>query len=76
MANSMDPNLIPALAPPAGEIPDFHSPMSSAQRSVIVASVVTLSIASLALVLRMYTRALIVRKISLDDCTLKSSSRM
>jgi len=61
-------NLISALTPPDGEVSNFHSPISSAQVKVIAASAITFGTATLTLLLRMYTRIWLVRKVSLDDC--------
>ena len=64
----------PAMSPPAGVIPDFdHAP----NLDIYVAMTITLCIifATLAVLLRMYTKVFILRVLAWEDCRFTSTSR-
>lgn len=54
-------------SPPPGVTPNFINPESQGHLVVIVAAI-TLTFAVLAVLMRIYTRALIVRRLGWDDC--------
>jgi hypothetical protein len=54
------------MPPPEGVIPNFYH-KTDLQRTVIVVYCVTFAIASLALTMRLYTRAFIVKNAGLDE---------
>ncbi|KAL9620398.1 MAG: hypothetical protein Q9160_005098 [Pyrenula sp. 1 TL-2023] len=57
---------IPAAMPPPGVMPDFNSPDNYKHRNIILHSVV-LAISTVAVLVRLYTRAVIKRSIGVDD---------
>ena len=62
-------NSIPALAPPDGVVSDFDHPESRGHIFVIVATLL-LALMVVFFVNRIYTKVLIVRHFSWDDCEL------
>lgn len=56
------------MPPPAGVTPNFHQ-QTNLQHTLIVVYSVTFGLASLALALRIYTRAFIVKNSGLDERT-------
>lgn len=56
-----------AVAPPSGITPDFENPTSRAGR-LLAANVACLVIATIFVVLRLYTNIFLVRVIGWDDC--------
>jgi hypothetical protein len=58
---------MPAAPPPPGHIPDFNSPDNYKQRNIILHTVV-LSFTTVAVFIRVYTRAIIKKNFSVDDC--------
>ena len=64
----------PAMSPPAGVIPDFdHAP----NLDIYVAMTITLCVifATLAVLLRIYTKVFILRVLAWEDCRFISTSR-
>ncbi|KAF2816618.1 uncharacterized protein BDZ99DRAFT_494414 [Mytilinidion resinicola] len=57
-----------AIAPPPGVTPHFHGPMNDKQKQVATAASVNMALSTLFLVLRLYTRGIIVRSFGSDDC--------
>lgn len=57
----------PAMSPPAGVIPNFHNPPNL---DVFVALTIALCVtfATLAVLLRMYTKVFILRALAWEDC--------
>lgn len=64
----------PAMSPPAGVIPNLHDP---ANLDVYVALTITLCVAfaTVAVILRMYTKVFILRVLAWEDCGFYSLSR-
>jgi hypothetical protein len=62
--------IVGAMPAPEGVTPDFSLTMTTVQHKFIVVYSITFGIAVFLLVLRLYTRAFIVRALGLDDCTL------
>ena len=58
----------PAGSPPPGVIPNFVDP-PSIYPQIIVTLVLTLSISTLALVIRTYTKLRVIKAWHLEDCT-------
>jgi hypothetical protein len=63
MASTTEVGVMPA---PAGVTPDFHH-TTSVQISFITVFAVTFALATIALVLRVYTRAFVVKSLGLDE---------
>lgn len=63
--------IVGAMPPPEGVTPDFSLTMTTVQHKFIVVYSITFGIAVLLLLLRLYTRAFIVRSLGLDDCMLR-----
>ena len=64
----------PAMSPPAGVIPDFdHAP----NLDIYVKTTITLCVifATLAVLLRMYTKVFILRALAWEDCRFTFTSR-
>jgi hypothetical protein len=61
--------IVGALPPPPGVIPNFEHPESRRNRNV-VAMAILLPLATLVLALRLYIRRVIVRSMGSDDCKL------
>ena len=57
----------PALAPPAGVIPNFQNP-DNLNNFVIPTITLCLTFTTVAVGIRMYTKAFIIRNTALDDC--------
>lgn len=57
----------PAAMPPPGMTPDFDSPDNYKHQNVILHSVV-LSFTTVAVLVRLYTRAVIKKSFGIDDC--------
>ena len=57
----------PAAQPPAGTIPNLVDPPNELSTGRAV-SIVTLVLCTLALILRLYTKAYVIRKINAADC--------
>ena len=57
----------PGLQPPEGVIPNFTNP-PSLENIQIAATVVCIALATLATVLRMYTKMFIIKAIGWEDC--------
>lgn len=64
----------PAMSPPAGVVPNLHDP---ANLDVYVALTITLCVAfaTVAVLLRMYTKVFILRALAWEDCEFNSVSR-
>ncbi|KAF2496759.1 hypothetical protein BU16DRAFT_341033 [Lophium mytilinum] len=56
-----------AIAPPPGVTPHFHGPMNDKQKQVATTASVTMALSTLFLVLRLYTRGVIVKSFGSDD---------
>lgn len=58
---------IPALAPPAGVVPNLANPEN---QNVTIYAVLTISlfVTTLAVMTRIYTKAYVIRKIGWEDC--------
>jgi hypothetical protein len=63
----MDPNQMPAAPPPPGSMSDFNSADNYKHRNIVLHTVV-LAITTVAVVIRVYTRAAIKRNFGVDDC--------
>ena len=57
----------PAMSPPAGVIPNFHDP-PNLDSFVALTLTLCLSIVTLAIALRMYTKVFILRVLAWEDC--------
>lgn len=57
----------PALAPPPGVVPNLTNPPESVVASYMVTSL-TIAIATLAVLVRMYTRIFITKQVGFADC--------
>lgn len=57
---------IGVVVPPAGVVPDFKG-QSSLQRSLIILVSITFALATLFLLIRLYTSAVILKELVLDD---------
>ena len=57
----------PALPPPPGVIPDFQDPFSLRPYHNVAASL-AISFSGFFLILRLYTKARIIRHFNLEDC--------
>ena len=57
----------PAMSPPPGVLPDFHNPSNL---NVFVALTISLCVtfATVAVLLRMYTKVFILRALAWEDC--------
>ena len=57
----------PAMSPPPGILPDFHNPPNL---NIFVALTITLCVtfATVAVLLRMYTKVFILRALAWEDC--------
>lgn len=62
--------ITPALAPPQGVTPDFRNPYSILPL-VQITLVICIGVSSLFVILRLYTRLLIVRAHGWEDCELE-----
>ena len=58
---------IPALAPPAGVVPNFVNPENQ-NVTIYVVLTISISVTMLAVMTRIYTKAYIIRKIGWEDC--------
>lgn len=56
----------PLMPPPPGETPDFDGE-SDRQRAIVAVFAVTFTLATIATVLRFYTRVYILKVVSLDE---------
>ncbi|KAH8882982.1 hypothetical protein GQ53DRAFT_831171 [Thozetella sp. PMI_491] len=63
---AMDPTQVPAAMPPPGFTSDFNSPDNYKHQNIILHSVV-LTVTTLALLVRLYTRAVIKKNVGVDD---------
>lgn len=61
------PDMVGAMPPPPGVVPDFVSPVSRAKMDTILHAI-CLAVVTVFLVLRIYTRKFISRWLSWDDC--------
>lgn len=64
MANS---TIIPAMEPPPGQVSNFIDPPYCGAKFVVV-NCVFLPMALIALIVRTWTRVVVVRSVSWDDC--------
>lgn len=55
-----------SMAPPDGVIPNYENPYKATSLLVIVG--IFLPLATVTMVIRMYTRAIISAKVAFDDC--------
>ncbi|KAI1778531.1 hypothetical protein F4818DRAFT_456328 [Hypoxylon cercidicola] len=65
----MDPNLTPALMPPAGVASNLNEPNAIMPMRIAV-SVIVLLLCFIGVTLRTYTRVAILKKFNLEDCAL------
>lgn len=65
----MSSTIVGAMPPPPGVVPDFSLTRTTVQEKFIVVYSVTLAIAIVFLLLRLYTRGVIVHGFGADDCT-------
>ncbi|KAI0116200.1 hypothetical protein F4776DRAFT_666522 [Hypoxylon sp. NC0597] len=61
-----DPTQVPAAAPPPGTTSDFNSPDNYKHQNIILHSIV-LTITTIAVLVRLFTRAVIKKNIGIDD---------
>lgn len=66
----MDLENTPAMAAPPGETTDLDGPMTSVQRDFIIISSGVTAGATIAVALRMWIRAVVVKHVGLDGCKL------
>jgi hypothetical protein len=66
-AMTMDPSKLPAVPPPPGVVPNFNNPDNYKHHNIVLHTVV-LTITSVAVLVRLYTRAIIKKKFGVDDC--------
>lgn len=59
--------IVGVILPPPGVIPDFEHPESRGYQ-IILANAILFPLVTLFVVLRIYTRAIIVRNVGSDDC--------
>ena len=59
--------IVGALPPPPGVIPDFEHPASRGYQ-IVIATAILYPLATFILCLRLYTRAILVRSMGSDDC--------
>jgi hypothetical protein len=71
----VDLSQVPAATPPPGVTPDFDNSDNYKQDNIILHSVV-LSFTTVAILVRLYTRAVIKRSFGIDDCESGSSSHI
>ncbi|KAI9885609.1 MAG: histone deacetylase [Watsoniomyces obsoletus] len=64
----MSPDMLPALKPPPGILPNFENPLSLRHRIVTVSTIFPV-LAALFVAVRIYTRAFITRAVWWDDYT-------
>ena len=57
----------PALAPPLGLVPNFVHPYSEA-RSIYITVGVCTGLVTPALIVRIFTKAYIIKRVNLEDC--------
>lgn len=63
--------IVGAMPPPDGVVPDFSLTRTSVQQKFIVTYAITLGIAILLVLLRLYTRLFLLKSFGLDDCKFK-----
>lgn len=61
----------PAMKPPTGVKPDFNHPANK-QGYFILTFVLTVAVSTLAIIIRMYTKVRIIRKVGWEDCMVTS----
>ena len=61
----------PAMSPPPGVIPNFHNP-PNLNAFVIMTVVLCFAFATLAVLLRIYTKIYILRALAWEDCRLST----
>jgi len=62
-----DLSKLPAAPPPPGVVPDFNSPDNYKTENIILHSIV-LTVVTIAVMIRIYTRAVLKKTFGLDDC--------
>lgn len=62
-----DPANTPLLRPPAGVTPDFVNPLIRAPETYAI-SYVLFALNTVAVVARLYTKGIVMKKIHMDDC--------
>ena len=67
--------IVGAMAPPDGVTPNFDGHLTTLQREFYIIWIVTFFVATVALVMRIYTRGWIVRAFGLDDCKFFNHSK-
>lgn len=65
---------LPALAPPAGVLPNFNNPKTLTP-SLIGVNATFLALMLVAVAIRIYSRGLIVHALGWDDCELSATKR-
>jgi len=66
---AMDPNK-PILAPPPGFVVDLENPQRRGQTVLTWVGIVGMVIATTLLIIRTYTKLVVVKKLHSDDCKL------
>lgn len=69
-----NPLLGPGLEPPPGVIPNFTNPPDTQRTAFIVTLVLCLSVTSVFVPLRLYTKLFIVKKPQWEDCKYSETS--
>jgi hypothetical protein len=64
---AVDLSQIPAGAPPPGVTPDFDSADNYKHRNIVLHSIVV-AFTTIAVLVRLYTRAIVKKKFGVDDC--------
>lgn len=62
----------PAMAPPSGVIPNFVDP-PNIEHVIILVLVLCVVLQTLALLMRIYTKVFIIRKMAVEDCMSSSA---
>lgn len=69
----LDPYITPAMKPPDGQLPNFVNP-ETMHGWLVATAVICLTISGLSIILRTYVKAVLLRKIVIEDCTLIRST--
>ena len=72
---NIDLSKIPALAPPPGVTPNFDNP-SSIGKAIIIVNVVFLTLMLGFVIMRIYTRGILLGSLHWDDCEQFDPSRL
>ena len=65
-----------AAKPPPGVVPDYDNPARNGVSKLFIIIPLLMAIATIMVLLRLYTRRFIVKKLGADDCKLTSSTNV